>query len=102
MWQGSGVFNCPNNNNEIILRHLIFHSSVIGVCNDGAIVGENLRVNGSSYTSQLNIIYEEQFAGENVTCSHDNGLDITSTLSSMIVHDMTGNNIRIPTRVYFS
>ena len=99
MWQGSGVFNCPNNNNEIILCHLIFHSSVIGVCNDGAIVGENLRVDGSSYTSQLNIIYEEQFACENVTCSHDNGLDITSTFSSMIVHDMTS---KIHTRVYFS
>ena len=69
VWQGSSVFNCPNNNNEImiILHHINFDSSVIVVCNDGAIIVENLRVDGNSYTSQLNIIYKEQFTGENVT-----------------------------------
>ena len=92
MWQGSGVFNCPNHNNEIILRHINFDSSVLGECNDGAIVGESLRVNGSSYTSQLNIIYKEEYAGKNVTCSYDDGTSITP-FSSTIIHNNIGKKM---------
>ena len=94
VWQGSGVFNCPNHNNEVILRHISFDSSVRGVCNDGAIVGESLRINGNSYTSQLNIVYKEEYAGKNVTCSYDDGT-VTTPFSSTIVHNNIGKIVFI-------
>ena len=57
MWQGAGVFDCPNHSNEIVLRHINFGSSVMGECNAGAIIGQSLRVVGNCYTSQLLVEY---------------------------------------------
>ena len=85
MWLGDGVFDCPDFSNEILLRHINFGSSEMGECNSGAIVGRSLRVtDGNRYTSQLNVVYNEQFNGKNVTCAHDDGLAISSRLSLMI------------------
>ena len=91
MWQGSGVFDCPNHSDEIVLRHINFGSSVSGECNNGAIIGESLGFNKNSYTSQLSILYKDEFAGRNVTCIHDDGIYI-SMLSLMIIHNNMGNN----------
>lgn len=92
VWSGTaGLFDCPNYSDEILLRHINFDSSVTGECNAGAILGQSLRVEGNSYTSQLSVVYREDLAGRNVTCSHDNGFTITSRLSLMIIHNMIGN-----------
>ena len=93
MWQGSQVFDCPDFSNEILLPHNSFGSSVMGECNDGSIVGRSLRVDGNRYTSQLSIEYDERFNGKNITCAHDNGLTISSGISLMITHSMTGITI---------
>ena len=91
MWQGDGVFDCPDFSNEILLRHINFGSSEMGECNAGAIVGRSLRVtDGNRYTSQLSIAYNEQFNGKNVTCAHDDGLAISSRLSLMITQNRIG------------
>ena len=90
MWQGAEVFDCPAHSNEIALRHTNFGSSVMGECNAGAIVGQSLRVEGNSYTSQLSVVYRERLNGKNVTCAHDNGLTVSSRVSLMITHSMIG------------
>ena len=62
VWTGT-TFECPGN--EITLLHHRFSSDngpAIGECNDGAIRGRSIRVNGSLYTSQLTIT---------VTCTAD-------------------------------
>ena len=94
MWQGNGVFDCPNHSNEIVLRHINFGSSVSGECNNGAIIGESLGFNENSYTSQLSILYKDEFAGRNVTCIHDNGITFISMLSLTIVHNNMGKHIK--------
>ena len=93
MWQGAQVFDCPDFSNEILLRHNNFGSSVMGECNAGSIVGRSLRVDGNRYTSQLSIEYNETLNGKNITCAHDNGFTISSRISLMITHSMTGITI---------
>ena len=90
MWLGDGVFDCPDFFNEILLRHTNFGSSVMGECNAGAIVGRSLRADGNRYTSQLSIVYNEQFNGKNFTCAHDDGLAISSRLSLVITQTRIG------------
>ena len=98
MWQGAQVFDCPDFSNEILLRHNNFGSLVMGECNAGAIVGRSLRVDGNCYTSQLSIEYSERLNGKNIICAHDNGFTISSRLSLMIIHSMTGITICMVTR----
>ena len=90
LWQGAEVFDCPAHSNEIVLRHINFGSSVMGECNAGAIVGQSLRVESNSYTSRLSVVYSERLNGKNVTCAYDNGLTVSSRISLMITHSMTG------------
>ena len=90
MWQGTEVFDCPNQANEIILRHISFDSSVMGECNAGGIVGQSLRVDGNCYTSQLSVVYSESLKGKNVTCIHDNGIAVSSRISLMITRNSIG------------
>ena len=90
MWQGDGVFDCPDFSNEILLRHINFGSSVMGECNAGAIVGRSLRADGNRYTSQLSVVYNEQFNGKNITCAHDDGFAISSRLSLVITQNRIG------------
>jgi hypothetical protein len=91
VWQGAGVFDCPDFSNEILLRHINFGSSVMGECNAGAIVGRSLRVDGNCYTSQLSVAYSERLNRKNITCAHDDGFTISSGISLMITQDMTGS-----------
>ena len=100
MWQGSAVFDCPNHSNEIVLRHINFGSSVSGECNNGAIIGESLGFNENSYTSQLSILYKDEFAGRNVTCIHDNGITLISLLSLTIVHNNIGTKLILKKQQY--
>lgn len=87
MWKGAGVFDCPNHSNEIVLRHINFGSSVMGECNAGAVIGQ------SCFTSQLSVWYSKSFNGRNVTCNHDDGTTISSSISLMITHNVIGTVI---------
>ena len=89
VWQG-GIFDCPDRSNEITLRHINFASTVTGECNAGAVVGESLRAVDNCYTSQLSILYTEEYVGKTVACAYDNGITTTVVGTSPITHNTTG------------
>ena len=70
IWRGS-AFDCPGNQNEIQLLHNGFSNpgALVGECNDGAIVAESVGVNGTCYTSQLNVTVSRRLHNKTVTCS---------------------------------
>ena len=95
VWLGDDVFDCPDHSNEIILRHINFASTVIGKCNAGAIVGSSLSVTDNSYTSELNVMYMEDFTGKSITCVHDNGIATTAVGSLPITHSLIGKKLSL-------
>ena len=86
VWSGT-AFNCPGQGNEILLRHTLFESGVLGQCNNGMISGRshNRTFDGvnSKYTSQLIIqlpslnATSNTLEGKTVECIHDNGMTAT-------------------------
>ena len=77
VWNGN-AFMCPSSDNEIILLHSRFDNGTSGKCNDinnGVIVGESIEVNGSKYTSQINISFSSSLIGKTVNCVRDDGLN---------------------------
>ena len=68
IWNGS-AFDCQGN--EITLLHGLTSSGILGECNDGAIVGRRVSVEGNLYTSQLNVTVTPDMAGKNITCVYD-------------------------------
>ena len=73
VWQGS-VLECDNINNEIVLLHGRFNSTVTRSCNGGAIVAQELDVEDNRYTSQLNVIINSNMTGNRtIECVHDDG-----------------------------
>ena len=72
IWTGSAFNYCDSN--EIILLHYRFDTGTNGMCNNGAIVGRSLSVEGNNYTSQLNVTITPDTVGKNIVCLHDNGL----------------------------
>ena len=73
-WRGS-AFDCPRG--EIILRHRFFsldgEDSEAGVCNNGSIVGQSLRVQDGQYSSQLNVTVTADMIGRSVECVYADG-----------------------------
>ena len=67
MWSGT-AFTCSSG--EIRLRHSNFVGAV-GSCNDGAINGTGVTLNGNQYTSRLDVIMTAELVGRTVTCSVD-------------------------------
>ena len=74
VFQGS-AFDCENSGNTINLLHSRFHSTngTNGTCNNGAIVGQSLNVEGNCYASQLHVIISLDLLGKTIECVHDNG-----------------------------
>ena len=68
-WRGS-AFNCPDTQNQILLRHIRNTSSQTFQCNDGSITGRLLNVSDDCYTSQLNITVTARVNNEIVQCMH--------------------------------
>ena len=67
IWNGS-AFDCASNN--VILRHdNSFSEGTSRICSGGAIVGQSLDVNGTCYTSQLNVTVDSTFNNKTVMCS---------------------------------
>jgi hypothetical protein len=70
IWTGT-AFNCPSNENEIILLHVFINH--IYTCNNGTIVARMLSAEGSNYTSQLNVTVLPETAGKIIECVHYDG-----------------------------
>lgn len=71
VWTGT-AFQCPDTQDAITLLHSRFMSpeftSKVYMCNNGAIVARILGVEGSYYSSQLNITVTSYMAGKTVMC----------------------------------
>ena len=71
VWNGTAFSGCPQD--VIQLRHHQFMPTggPIGTCNNGAIVGQSLDVQGNNYSSQLNVTITPETAGKTITCAYD-------------------------------
>ena len=80
----STVWICPEC--EIILLHTRFKSAngTTISCNNGAIVGQSLGVQGNNYTSQLNVTITAETAGKTIMCIRDNGITTMLIFSLLI------------------
>ena len=79
IWNGS-AFDCDSPNNEIILLHSRFNlTNDIAplTCNNGAIVGQGVRVNSNNYTSQVNVTLRSELVGKDIKCSHESGSSVS-------------------------
>jgi hypothetical protein len=84
VWTGN-AFICPPQN-EIVLVHSRFESAngISHSCNNGAIMGRSLAVEGDNYTSQLNLTITLETAGKTITCIGDNGT-ATMLIFSLVI-----------------
>ena len=95
LWRGS-AFDCASSSNEISLLHnLHMNNNALaranGVCNNGSIVAQILRVdNGSIYVSQLNVTVSDSVVGKTIECNYiiyDNESTVTTkTIGEEIIH----------------
>ena len=83
LWNGTAFSGCPQN--EILLQHHQFTPTggPTGICNNGAIVGRSLGVQGNNFTSQLNVTITPETAGKTITCAYD-----------VLTNDQTQNMIK--------
>jgi hypothetical protein len=89
IWTGTAFLGgCQQN--EILLLHRQFMSTggSTRTCNNGAIVGQSLGVQGNSYTSQLNVTITPETAGKTIMCAYD-----------ALTSDQTQNMIKFSTVV---
>ena len=89
------AFNCPSansaSNNQILLRHSGFGTlgEPSGMCNNGAITAEGVRVDGTRYTSRLNVTVSSDIVGMNVSCIYDDASRGMEFLIGNIQIDLT-------------
>ena len=78
LWGGT-AFNCPSTTNEIVLRHSQFAvGGASGDCNNGAIVGQSVGVEGNRFTSQLNVTVSTSLNNKTVQCAYDSGVQMNT------------------------
>ena len=72
VWKGS-VFDCTNSNNEIVLLHSRYNTSIghNRSCNGGSIVVQYDKVEGDSYTSLLTVFVNREMINGSIECLHD-------------------------------
>ena len=73
-WRGTALRECQPNDDEIVLLHSRFTMSNggnFGECNNGDIVGRSLGVEGSNYSSQLNVTVTPDVIGKNIMCINE-------------------------------
>ena len=74
IWKGT-IVNCRSADNEVILLHNTnFTSLRAESCNNGAITGRAIRVENSTYTSQLIVRISTEMNGSTIDCAHDTGV----------------------------
>ena len=81
IWSGSAL-DCPSSNNEIVLFQIDF--GLYSTCNNGAIVARILPVEGTNYTSQLNVTIAPDNAGKTIECGYENGTHFIIQCSTVI------------------
>ena len=89
VWRGT-AFDCSFINNEIVIFHDINYTSQNPLtCNNGAIIGQVVRAENDSYTSQITVQISDELNGTTVVCAHDNGTD-SIEIGSAILDITTG------------
>ena len=100
VFQGSAL-ECENAGNKITLFHSVFNRTggAYGTCNNGAIVGQSLRVEDNYYISQLRITVSHSLVGKTIECIYDNGTAtkiVGRYSTSTIIADRNGEYLNIP------
>ena len=91
IWRGSALSGCHPNDDEIVLLHSRFTMSnggTFGVCNNGDIVGRSIGIEGSNYTSQLNVIVTPDIIQKTIMCI--NGATSETVQSFVTIMNTTG------------
>ena len=86
IWTGTAFSDCSGGRNELILFHSRFLQTegTKGSCNNEAIEGRSLSVEGNSYTSQLNVTVTPGIAGKTIICLYYNFYNDSTQLSTVI------------------
>ena len=84
IWRGTAFSDCISDEQEILLIHLRFISNggTNGTCNHGDIVGRSLGVEGSNYTSQLDVTVTSDVIGKNIMCSNEAITEFSTTITT--------------------
>lgn len=90
-WSGS-AFDCPGLGDEIFLSHNGFIDGIHKECNNGAIIGRSLQVNGSCYTSQLTVNISANLNGTTIECTYDTG-SVLERIGSTTIMITAGSQI---------
>ena len=81
VWRGT-AFDCENSNDEIVLLHSRFFNGTGGICNNGTIVGQDIRIdNDTYYVSQLSVSVTSDIVGKTVECVHESYQNNSTTVS---------------------
>ena len=91
VWAGS-AFMCQGG--EISLTHVRFLDS-IGACNDGAIIAQGVSLHDNHYTSHLNVTLSSELVGRTVSCSLDDGTQLTSIGSIILALNTISESVYI-------
>ena len=100
VFQGSAL-DCLSTRNMIQLLHSRFNitGGTKVTCNNGAIVGQSLRVEDNYYISQLRIPVSRSLVGKTIECIYDNGTATEAVgrySTSTIIADRNGEYLNIP------
>ncbi len=85
VWSGT-AFDCPSNNNMIVLAHILYSGGTAAATCTSAIRGVGTSVdNGTSgaelcYTSELSVTISANMDGQTVVCTRDATMIGTDTL----------------------
>ena len=79
VWKGS-IFDCPNIENQIVLRHSRFKEGISVPCNDHRkVIAYSIESTNNSYISQLNVTVSPEMQNLTVECIQDGpGTNVTS------------------------
>ena len=91
LWRGS-AFNCPGTNDEIIIFQSTNTLSHLN-CNDGAITARIIRVESTSYTSQLTVNVSEDLIGQNISCAYESRVGVPTEIGSAKLTNHSGLNL---------
>ena len=94
VWEGN-LFDCPSSNNEILLLHNDFKTSLPqGTCNNNNIIARGLSFSEQNcFLSQLTLTPSTATNGQSVTCIHDNGPN-SMDVGTVIVNITTGKILK--------
>lgn len=87
IWKGD-IFDCPAN--EIRLLHDRFTREQ-RECNGGSIIGRGVKVENNQYSSQLNIILDENMVGKAIECYYEAAESGNPILIDSLTINTTGN-----------